>query len=64
MMVTHSREQAIAVGNRLIMMQRGEIIHEVQGAEKRHIPVRTWLICSRNDTSLMMNYCWAASWRR
>lgn len=34
LMVTHNMEQAIAVGNRLIMMHRGEIIHELHGSEK------------------------------
>lgn len=35
LMVTHNMEQAIAVGNRLIMMHRGEIIHELHGAAKQ-----------------------------
>ena len=39
LMVTHNMEQAIAVGNRLIMMNRGEIIHEVEGPEKRQSTV-------------------------
>jgi putative tryptophan/tyrosine transport system ATP-binding protein len=34
LMVTHNMEQAIAVGNRLIMMHRGEVIYELQGNEK------------------------------
>ena len=34
LMVTHNMEQAIAVGNRLIMMHQGEIIHELRGHEK------------------------------
>ena len=34
LMVTHNMEQAIAVGNRLIMMHKGEIIHELHGNEK------------------------------
>lgn len=39
LMVTHNMEQAIAVGNRLIMMHRGEIIHEVHGTEKQQATV-------------------------
>ncbi len=39
LMVTHNMEQAIAVGNRLIMMHKGEIIHEVQGHEKQRASV-------------------------
>jgi len=35
LMVTHNMEQAIDVGNRLIMMHQGEIIHQLEGREKR-----------------------------
>jgi putative ABC transport system ATP-binding protein len=35
LMVTHNMEQAIAVGNRLIMMHKGEVIHELHGREKK-----------------------------
>ncbi len=38
-MVTHNMEQAIAVGNRLIMMHQGEIIHELHGPEKQQATV-------------------------
>ncbi len=34
LMVTHNMEQAIEVGNRLIMMHKGEIIEELHGEEK------------------------------
>jgi len=40
LMVTHNMEQAIAVGNRLIMMHKGEVIHEVDGDEKADTTVR------------------------
>jgi putative ABC transport system ATP-binding protein len=33
-MVTHNMEQAIALGNRLVMMHKGEIIYELSGKEK------------------------------
>jgi putative ABC transport system ATP-binding protein len=39
LMVTHNMEQAIEAGNRLIMMHKGEIIHEVCGDEKRKATV-------------------------
>jgi len=39
LMVTHNMEQAIAVGNRLVMMHRGEIIHELQGEEKQQATI-------------------------
>lgn len=39
MMVTHNMNQAIACGNRLLMMDRGEIILDVQGEEKKALTV-------------------------
>ena len=39
LMVTHNMEQAIEVGNRLIMMHKGEVIHEVHGSEKAEATV-------------------------
>jgi putative tryptophan/tyrosine transport system ATP-binding protein len=35
LMVTHSMQQAAALGDRLIMMHRGKIIHDLRGKEKR-----------------------------
>jgi putative ABC transport system ATP-binding protein len=40
LMVTHNMEQAIEVGNRLIMMHKGEVIHELGGEEKAMATVR------------------------
>ena len=37
LMVTHSMHQAASLGDRLIMMHRGEIIHDFRGAEKRRL---------------------------
>ena len=37
LMVTHSMQQAVNLGDRLIMMHRGRIIHDFQGAEKRRL---------------------------
>lgn len=37
MMVTHSMQQASHLGERLIMMHRGRIIHDIRGAEKRRL---------------------------
>ncbi len=37
LMVTHNMQQAIDLGNRLIMMHEGEIILEVGEEEKRHV---------------------------
>ena len=32
-MVTHSMQQAVNLGDRLVMMHRGEILHDLTGAE-------------------------------
>ena len=39
MMVTHNMKDAIAHGNRLIMMHEGKIIYEVSGEEKKRLHV-------------------------
>ena len=39
LMVTHSMQQAANLGDRLIMMYRGRIIHDFRGAEKRRLRV-------------------------
>jgi putative ABC transport system ATP-binding protein len=36
-MVTHSMQQAASLGDRLIMMHRGQVIHDIQGQEKRRV---------------------------
>ena len=38
-MVTHSMQQAVNLGDRLIMMHRGRILHDLHGAEKRRLRV-------------------------
>ncbi len=37
LMVTHSMQQATNLGDRLIMMHRGRIIHDIRGSEKRRL---------------------------
>lgn len=37
LMVTHSMHQAAHLGDRLIMMNQGEILHDFQGSDKRHL---------------------------
>ncbi len=39
MMVTHNMKDAIAHGNRLIMMHEGRIIYDVSGEEKKKLSV-------------------------
>jgi putative ABC transport system ATP-binding protein len=37
LMVTHSMHQAAHLGDRLIMMVRGRVLHDFSGAEKRRL---------------------------
>jgi putative ABC transport system ATP-binding protein len=37
LMVTHSMQQACALGDRLIMMYRGRLLHDLRGAEKQRL---------------------------
>ena len=37
LMVTHSMQQAAHLGDRLVMMHRGEVIHDFKGAEKQRL---------------------------
>ena len=37
LMVTHSMHQATSIGDRLIMMHRGRVLHDFRGAEKRRL---------------------------
>ncbi|MFA6739385.1 MAG: ABC transporter ATP-binding protein, partial [Bacilli bacterium] len=37
LMVTHNMRDAIRYGNRLLMMDRGTILWDVSGEEKRHL---------------------------
>ena len=39
LMVTHSMQQAVNLGDRLIMMHRGKIIHDLRGAEKKRLKI-------------------------
>jgi putative ABC transport system ATP-binding protein len=37
LMVTHSMQQATHLGDRLVMMNRGEVLHDFRGAEKQRL---------------------------
>ena len=39
LMITHNMKQAIALGNRLIMLHQGKVIFDIQGEEKRNLTV-------------------------
>lgn len=43
LMVTHNMQQALDLGNRLVMMHRGRIIVDVEGREKRALTVQDLL---------------------
>ena len=43
-MVTHNMKDAIAIGNRLIMMNNGKIIYDVAGDEKKNLTVDDLLV--------------------
>ena len=43
MMITHNMKDAIVHGNRLIMMNEGRIILDIEGEEKRHLTKRDLL---------------------
>ncbi len=43
MMVTHNMKDAIAHGNRLIMMHEGHVIYDVRGEEKKNLHVKDLL---------------------
>ena len=38
-MITHNMRDAIATGNRLIMMNNGQIVLDIQGEEKKNLTV-------------------------
>ncbi|MEI6463970.1 MAG: ATP-binding cassette domain-containing protein [Verrucomicrobiota bacterium] len=37
LMVTHSMQQAVSLGDRIIMMHRGRVLHDLRGAEKQRL---------------------------
>lgn len=43
LMVTHNMQQALELGNRLIMMDKGQIIFEANATEKKHLTVEKLL---------------------
>ncbi|MDE7063638.1 MAG: ATP-binding cassette domain-containing protein, partial [Lachnospiraceae bacterium] len=43
LMVTHNMRDAIAHGNRLIMMNEGQVILDISGEEKKHLTVENLL---------------------
>jgi putative ABC transport system ATP-binding protein len=37
LMVTHSMQQAVHLGDRIVMMHRGQVLHDLQGAERDRV---------------------------
>lgn len=37
LMVTHSMQQAVSLGDRILMMHRGRVLHDIRGAEKKRL---------------------------
>ena len=37
LMVTHSMQQAVSLGDRIVMMHRGRVLHDIRGAEKKRL---------------------------
>lgn len=37
LMVTHSMQQAVSLGDRIVMMNRGEVLHDFRGSEKKRL---------------------------
>lgn len=37
LMVTHSMQQAVHLGDRIVMMHRGQLLHDLQGAERARV---------------------------
>lgn len=37
LMVTHSMQQAVHLGDRIVMMHRGEVLHDLRGAERARV---------------------------
>jgi putative ABC transport system ATP-binding protein len=42
-MVTHSMAQAVHVGDRLVMMHRGRVLHDFRGTEKQRLRIEDLL---------------------
>ncbi len=45
LMVTHSMQQAVSLGDRIIMMNRGQVLHDFRGAEKRRLRPEDLIDC-------------------
>jgi len=55
LMITHNMSDALRLGNRLVMMNNGQIIFDVSGEEKKHLTVKDLLekFSIQNDRMLL-----------
>jgi putative ABC transport system ATP-binding protein len=44
LMVTHSMQQAVNLGDRIIMMHQGKVAYDFKGEEKKHLKVQDLLV--------------------
>jgi putative ABC transport system ATP-binding protein len=52
LMITHNMKDAIAYGNRLIMMKEGKIVFDCEGEEKKALTIETLLQKFAQDDSV------------
>ncbi len=55
LMITHNMNDAIKYGNRLIMMNEGEIIYDVRGEEKKNLTIRDLMDKFENIAPSILN---------
>ncbi len=53
-MITHSLNDAIRYGNRLIMLHQGQIVLDLQGPEKEKLTVKDLLSLFRHDEDQLL----------
>lgn len=55
LMITHDMEQAIQLGNRLLMMDNGRIVVDIKGEEKAHLTVQQLLDLFKKQSGRELN---------
>lgn len=55
LMITHNMQDAIDYGNRLIMLDHGEIVVDVSGEEKKHLTITDLLELFKNSSGKELN---------
>ena len=52
-MITHNMKDAIKYGNRLVMMNNGNIIYDVSGEEKKNLKVSDLLLKFEQESGVV-----------